>query len=330
MDMGKQFEQLLKRVEQDDRGKEDKIVSFGSVRMNPQGLIETKGRNPLQLTDHATTQVFSKLGIPVRYAKRLMEERPELVADQFNHWVRKEDGDVLLRMRKANGQQGLIRAVLSDRYSILDNKDVMVALQQVVNELPQAEILQSNLNDRITNIRLAFPELTAEFDKTVTGEKDLIKVGVDIDNSEIGVSSLRVMPVTYRLVCTNGMRAWVKDGDLFEQRHIHLTSDELYMRMSGAIVNAIKAGDGLIKVMRQAKGIKVASPLDLIKELAQKEEYSKKLTDALTENFMIEPENNIYGVINAFTRTARDIENTERRLDLEEYAGNMLMNLVAA
>lgn len=329
MDIGKRFESLLKQVEQDDRGKEDKIMPFGSLRMNVYGLIETKGRNPLQLTDHATTQVLSKLGIPVRYAKRVLEERPDLVADHFNHWAKKEDGDVLLRMKKAGGH-GVIRAVLSDRYSILDNKDVMVALHEVIKELPDAELLQSNLNDRITNIRIAFPELTAEFGKTVTGEKDLIKVGVDIDNSEVGVSSLRVIPVTYRLVCTNGMRAWVKDGDLFEQRHIHLTSDELYMRMSGAIVNAIKAGDGLVKTMRQAKGIKVASPLDIIKEIAQKEEYSKKLTDILINNFMVEPDNTLYGVTNAFTRTARDIENTERRLNLEEYAGNMLMNMVAA
>ncbi len=330
MDNLKQFEKLMKRVEKEDRGKEDKLVPFKNVRMFSDGFLFKKGSVvPMTLTDHAMTQVFTKLGIPVRYGKKLFEERPDLVAEQFNHWTNKEDGDVLLRMKKDNGNV-LVRAVLSDRYSILDNKDVMTALYEVIKQIPEAEIVNPVINDRITNIRMVFPELTSEMGKTVTKEKDTIRVGVDIDNSEIGVSSLRVVPVTYRLVCSNGMRIWVKDGDLFEQRHIHLTSDELYLRMAGAISSAIKLGDTTVKNMRKARGIEVPNPLETIREIAKQEEYSAKLTDTLLDNFMIEPENNVYGLTNAFTRTARDIENTERRLQLEELAGSKLFELVAA
>jgi hypothetical protein len=37
---------------------------------------------------------------------------------------------------------------------------------------------------------------------------DVIEYGLDIGNSEIGLRSMQVTPVTYRLICTNGMRAW--------------------------------------------------------------------------------------------------------------------------
>jgi len=323
------FNEILQQIEEDDRNKMDIELGLNELRMLPTGNIVRKGRdtlNGLELSDYAMTQAFNRIGIPVRYGKRLFAERPDLVADQFNHWVSQEQRRVLIRFRN-NGNTGIIRGFLSDSYTKLDNRDVMNALHEVVKEIPNAEVEGFYLDDRRTHIRLTLPELSVDFGEavgeTVDGMRDILRVGVDIINSEIGASSLVVSPLVFRLVCLNGLRAWREEGDVFRQRHIHLSSQELFGRMSEAVGSAIKAGDELIERMYEAKKFKVESPLEVIEKLSKKQMYSQQLIETAKTNFMIEPSNDLYGVMNAFTRTARDLKN-EQRLEVEKFAGSLL------
>ena len=79
----------------------------------------------------------------------------------------------------------------------------------------------------------------------------------------------------------------------------------------------------MLETLNNVRKIKVTNPLSVIEELAKKQMYSQNLIDQAKKNFMIEPENSLYGVVNAFTRTARDLPN-ERRLEVEAYAGEIL------
>ena len=323
------FNEILRRIEEDDKNKMDVEIGLNELRMLPTGNIVRKGRetlNGLELSDYAMTQAFNRIGIPVRYGKRLFAERPDLVADQFNHWVSQEQRRVLIRFRN-NGNTGIIRGFLSDSYTKLDNRDVMNALHEVVKEIPNAEVEGFYLDDRRTHIRLTLPELSVDFGEavgeTVDGMRDILRVGVDIINSEIGASSLVVSPLVFRLVCLNGLRAWREEGDVFRQRHIHLSSQELFGRMNEAVGSAIKAGDELIERMYETKKFKVESPLEVIEKLSKKQMYSQELIETAKTNYLIEPSKDLYGVMNAFTRTARDLKN-EQRLEVERFAGSLL------
>lgn len=318
------FQHILESIENDDRNKEDFTHSLSRVRMNQEGKVLLPGSDRFyNLSDYAMTQAFTRLGIPAKYGKKLYEERPDLVADQFNHWVNSDDRGVFVRTRQTV-DGGMIRAFLSDKYAALDNRDMADALVRVIRHIPDTEVVNFHLGERRTHIRLSFPELTSDFGVTVGGQRDIVRVGIDIDNSEVGNSSLRVIPMVLRLVCTNGMRAWVTDGDVFEQRHIHLTRQELYGRMSRAIVQSISSGDEVLEIMRDSRAIPVEDPMKTIETLAKKQTYSQDLTDRLKTNFTIEPENNLYGVVNALTRTARDTENIEQRIEIEDFAGQLI------
>lgn len=328
-DVATRFNEILQQIEEDDRNKMDIEVGLNELKMLPTGNIIRKGRdtlNGLELSDYAMTQAFNRIGIPVRYGKRLFAERPDLVADQFNHWVSKEQRRVLIRFRN-NGDTGVIRGFLSDSYTRLDNKDVMNSLGQIIKDIPNAEVEGFYLDDRRMHIRLTLPDLSVDFGEavgeTVDGMRDILRVGVDIINSEIGASSLIVSPLVFRLVCLNGLRAWRTEGDIFRQRHIHLTEQELFGRMNTAVGSAIKAGDELIERMYEAKKFKVESPLEVIEKLSKKQMYSQELIETAKTNYLIEPSKDLYGVMNAFTRTARDLKN-EQRLEVERFAGSLL------
>lgn len=325
-DLKRKFDMLKHTLEQEEKTKRDMQVNLSDLFMSKDGLIRRKSRNGvsgLELSDYAMTQAFNRIGIPVKYGKKLMAERPDLVADQFNHWVSTDDRGVLIRMRINEDGTGFIRGFLSDRYSVLDNIQVFESLEKILQQSPTANLASSYIDDRRAHMRITFPDLTTDFGISTEGKHDVLQVGVDIVNSEVGASSLRVTPLVFRLVCLNGLKVWSADGDPFVQRHIHLTSNELFGRMNTAIVDAIKGGDEMLETLNNVRKIKVANPLSVIEELAKKQMYSQNLIDQAKTNFMIEPENSLYGVVNAFTRTARDLPN-ERRLEVEAYAGEIL------
>ena len=325
-DLKRKFDMLKHTLEQEEKTKRDMQVNLSDLFMSKDGLIRRKSRNGvsgLELSDYAMTQAFNRIGIPVKYGKKLMAERPDLVADQFNHWVSTDDRGVLIRMRINEDGTGFIRGFLSDKYSILDNIQVFESLEKVLQQSPTADLASFYIDDKRAHMRITFPDLTTDFGISTEGKHDVIQVGVDIVNSEVGASSLRVTPLVFRLVCLNGLKVWSADGDPFVQRHIHLTSNELFGRMNTAIVDAIKGGDEMLETLNNVRKIKVDNPLSVIEELAKKQMYSQNLIDQAKTNFMIEPENSLYGVVNAFTRTARDLPN-ERRLEVEAYAGEIL------
>lgn len=320
---------ILDKIEQDDRNKKDIQIGMAEIEMLPNGTIKSKNKNidkGFELSDYAKTQAFNRLGIPVRYGKRLMEERPDLVAEEFNHWAwQQTDMGVLLRVRHDSNYNGYVRGFLSERYSRLDNRDVVGSLAEILEKIPDADILGFHLDDRRTHLRLTLPELSANTGVAKTGQDDILRVGVDIINSEVGASSLVISPLVFRLVCSNGLRAWTSDGEEFRQRHIHLSENELFNRMNSAVVDSINQGDELLHVMNETKKYEIDNPLEVIEKLAKKNIYSQKLIDTAKDNYMIEPDRNLYGVINSFTRTAKDLDD-EKRLDLEKFAGQLMFD----
>jgi hypothetical protein len=161
--------------------------------------------------------------------------------------------------------------------------------------------------------------------KTITGQDDILKVGVHLVNSEVGKYSIRIAPMVYRLVCTNGLMMWVNDGDIFAQRHIYLTEDEMFGRVSKAVGNALKVGADTVQLLRESRNMRIESPLDIIDALAKQGDFSQSFTDGVKNSFMEEPETSAYGIINAFTRSARNMS-ADERIEVEVFAGTILRN----
>ena len=113
------------------RNNEDIELAMSEFYMDSDGIIRGKHtQQKMELSDFAMTQAFNRLGIPVRYGKKLFSERPDLVASEFNHWISKEDKVVLFRNRRMDASTSVIRGFLSDSYTKYDDLDLVETLMQ--------------------------------------------------------------------------------------------------------------------------------------------------------------------------------------------------------
>lgn len=332
--MIKQAHELLERVRQDDLGKHDITVPVQRLVVRDNGNIVLPSIEGVQgighygLTDHALGQLSTRLGIPTRYAKKCMETEPELFAHHANYWIETPEWEEKSWFMR--GQGDMIRGVLSDRYTTLDNHFVVEMLNNVLGDGGVVDIKNMSLDPQYFNLRLVFPDMNWNLGTSNT--RDDVMVGVHITNSEVGSSSLRIDSCLFRLVCSNGMIARVGGESLMAQRHVHLTNSEMENRVAGAITEAIRLGDSTIDKFARLRDVKVSDPLEEIKRLAKQEKYSEKFTDNLLQSFTIEQSTtgnySAYELVNAFTRSAQNMPTFDRRLEVEQYAGKLMDTLL--
>lgn len=324
------WEEVLSAITFDDLGKEDYHAPIKHTRLASNGNIYTNARETnhvlmLKPNDHALSQLSSRLGIPTRYAKKCYEEDPKLLAQHVNHWLdnlspEEQERDYYLRT-KGN----TLRAVLTDKYSKLDNSFVTSSLDRLMKFGGDVDIRNFDLTDKHFNLRLVFPDMT--MDVGTLQNPDKIMVGVHITNSEVGSSALRVDSCLFRLVCSNGMIARVGGSSMMAQRHLHLTSNEMDSRFSRAIEDAVMNGNTAISDFAYTKDIYVPNPMNVIKKLAEDAKYTKSFTQKVEESFHIEPDETAFHVINAFTRASQVLP-FEQRLEVETNAGNMMQKFI--
>ena len=96
---------------------------------------------------------------------------------------------------------GTARAFLSERYRPLDNDLIAETVLPILGTLGNDVRIEScEITERRLYLKAVNPRLTAE---VVPG--DIVQSGVIISNSEVGMGSVNVQPLVYRLVCSNGM-----------------------------------------------------------------------------------------------------------------------------
>jgi len=334
------FDEILEDVEEYSKSTIDETYPIERLGMSDEGRLYVDMRNitddtkpedvedylreELQLTSYSLSQLFSRLGMPVRYEKKLLDEQPHLVARQFNFWRDKLAGrKALFRFQNRDHNDYYVRGVLSDRYTKLDNLDILKIFETVAKRLKLRDKMKVRgylLNDKKFHARIVFEDYSADLGE---GEEDILQVGVDIENSEVGYNSFKMTPLVYRQVCSNGLRMWVSGGEPFTQRHIHVDEDDLKEDLTRKLVAILDKSGELLDKLESARMKKIDNPYEVIREIAEREKLSKKLTDKTIEHFDEEPNNSVYGVVNSFTRMARDL-NDDRRVEVEELAGRVL------
>jgi hypothetical protein len=327
---------IFKQIVEDDKNKFDTNLVAKNLRMDSQGLIHDQADvfgKPFQLTDWATTQLASKVGIPVRYFKNCP---PELQAENFNYWAEKQDTSWLLRGRDLGDGNRLARAILSaEHYSKIDNGHIVEILQKILGngEKTGYGINMWHLDDGGFHLRVTFDDLAKNIGTLKDGTPDTHKVGLHIINSEVGKRSISIAPMVYRLVCTNGLMAWRNDGEIFTQRHVHLKEHEIYGRVAEAIGGALKAGNDIVEELIMAKQTAIINPLDIIAELAQEKQYSRALTDSLSLSYaanQAQTGSNVFSLVQAITETAQQASHPDTRIELERDAGRLMAKLLVA
>jgi hypothetical protein len=146
-------------------------------------------------TRHAQTQIAQHTKVPQVYFDKMMNEAPELLATNLNHWFTTNKSSRMIRTLDGN-----VRAMLSDRYRAIDNYDIAQNTLPILMETPGIEVLSSEITQNRMYIKAVSNRIQA-----AVKVGDVVQAGIVISNGEIGNGSVKVESFFYRLACLNGM-----------------------------------------------------------------------------------------------------------------------------
>lgn len=351
------------------------------------GNLVVAGTNPILTDDGVTVAdgtyrptevadegIASKLEVPLGYVRRMRAERPDLWDANVNAWLhgRKPKGrylgglppqgtweetrpgvagdprSFLIRgFRGDDGEDGIARAFLSDRYAVMDNLDALTAaLDGVAQAGVEVEIEGCDLTDRRMYVRIKAPGVAAYAPHLLKGyrspfsglsgaDNPVISAGLVISNSETGGGAFQIVPRLVVEVCSNGM-TMTKDA----MRQVHLGG-----RMSEGVIRwsadtekknldliTAKARDSVatfldhdyvvrqIVMMEKASGAPLKDAQDQVALVTKRLGYDKETADSVFSMFVKGGDLTAGGVMHAVTAAAREVTNADLAHEMESHA----------
>jgi hypothetical protein len=359
MKTGRSLQDISQQILAETKTKKDYIVNTPVLTVTP-----TEDQKDIQLgfsvrgearqykpTNHCLEQISDRVGIPRKYADRMRREAPALLATNINHWFQNVPEKRMVRT--FNNSVNVARAFLSNGYRPFDNYDLA---QTVIPKLQAAgcEIRSCEITESRFYLQASTPRIQALIDQTVrvgTHERiqRTVQAGVIIGNSEVGVGSVFVDPMMYDLVCTNGLilertlkRHHVgrrNEGELLgDENSFELFSDEtrklddkaFWAKVSDVVMaslDEIKFNQNINR-LRETQGqmlaVKPADMKEVVEVTAGRFNFSDTEKDSLLAHFAAGGDFSKYGLINAITRTAEDVDSYDRAVELERLGGQVI------
>lgn len=287
-----------------------------------------------QLNNVAHQQVANRLNIPTKYYDKMLENAPALLADNVNHWLHTNPENRLIRVL-----DGKVRAFLSDRYQRIENEEIANVVLPQLLEHDGVQIMSCAVTESRMYIKAVFSKVQGE---VVKG--DVVQSGIVISNSEVGQGAVKIQPLVYRLVCSNGM---IIEDSKYTAKHVggritseddnirELLSDEAVQADDRAIMlkvrDVVKASFDEARFAKRLDAMRASTENRLEGDIAESiKVLGKKLliTEGEQRNVLrhlIEGGDlSQWGLLNAVTRTAQDITDYDRATQLETLGGNIL------
>jgi hypothetical protein len=341
MKTGRTLEALALELDRQRNAAEDMIVPTAEMKMTEEGTLAIGGE-AYPATQHCHSQIAERMGIPGKYYSRMRETAPDLLCKNVNHWF--EDGPKSQLIRTMDGEA---RAFLSDRYARIDNFQIAEAAVKGFAEAgTDIELLSCEVTDQRLYINARFPELEG-----AVAPGDFVQGGLSISNSEIGMGSAQILPLAYRLICTNGMTAGYHMGADGSFRRTHLGSkiaqsdnyaiyaDDTAEAIDKAValqmrdtIHALADGsffEGFLETMREAVHTsEIERPTAAIKILGKRLGFTEREGEGILGNFLrgegLASDNSKWGLANAVTKLANNVESFDRAQELMRLGSKVL------
>jgi hypothetical protein len=336
--------QLVLEAHADDGERDDVVAhdlrawAFGSsdgrtMQLAPVPLPGRPAAGPIALRELAFSQLAQRLGAPSPYLKTLPAK---LQMACMNYGLTREKQGALLRLA---GNE--VRAIVSDRYAAIDDALLLDVVEETLDRagyLPETQVRASAVGAQ-TLLRVTLPG-----ESIAVRRDDVIEYGIDIGNSEVGLRSVQITPITYRLVCTNGMRAWRSEASV-RMRHVG-DPKRLHEQLRDAIPVAFAEARGDLARWRKATEVLIDSALDEIeglrafglgqsevqtigRELASSQGLLSASSSAESVARALASSTTAFDVANAITAVARDRSDVATRLSMEEVGHRYLTRRAA-
>lgn len=327
---------LAQKIEANQSNKKDFIAVAKELHVGVNGsdgvpalIVPDQGAFPINSIAHRQIGTFT--GIPAQYYDRMLQDQPNLLADNINAWFRRFP---VKDKRLVRTMGGVNRALLSNSYQRIENEEIAEVALPVLAELPDVKIVSCEITDRRLYIHFVVPGIQAEVRRG-----DIVQAGGIISNSEVGFGSVSVSGLIWRLACLNGL----KTSETFRRAHIGRKVDD----NEALWADDTKRADDkavLLKVRDMVKSIvdhtRFIAQVDKMRGLADVpltgdmtksvEVLTQKLTlpDSLRPSILRSlaegGDLTAWGVVNAVTHQAHKVESYDRAVELEAAGGQLL------
>lgn len=341
MKSGRSLQEIAVELERQQTQKRDFVAPTTELNMIADTTVDRKsthylnvnGYGSFPVTDTAHEQIGSRIGIPKTYYDRMRNEAPALLSINVNHWFNGEKENRMVRTL-----DGRARAFLSNKFRPLDNLDLAQTVLPVLAEM-RVHVESSELTERRLYVKAVTEKLSVEIKKG-----DVVQAGIVISNSEIGLGSVKVEPMVYRLVCLNGMIATDagmrkyhvgrsgSEGDMaseFFRDETRKADDKAFWMKVRDVVRGSFSKDIFERIAHamiestartiDADPVKVVEVVRRTFTPATETEGSGILQHLIKGGDLTQ-----YGLVNAVTRFSQDVKDYDRATELERSGGDIL------
>lgn len=344
MKAGRTLQELAAEVQRQAESKRDYIAPASKLSMalsehdrTPYLAMANGDRRGFGITETAHEQVAGRLDIPRAYYQRMRTEAPALLRDNVNTWLGKaaEEGKKFM-VRTLDGDA---RALLSDRYRPLDNLDLAEAVLPKLIEVG-AGVESCELTEKRLYLKAVTPRITAE-----VKVGDVVQAGLCISNSELGLGAIKVEPMIFRLVCLNGaivndmaMRrqhvgrrnAFLEfaDAEQYYRDETRLADDRAFWLKVQDVVAAMLDATVFNRIVdrwREATTQPITvDAVEVVERTAKRFGLADTERSHVLTHLIQGGDLSAYGLMNAVTRAAQDVESYDRSTELERVGPSIL------
>lgn len=349
MKQGLSLVELAEQITANAAAKKDIVASTGSMALTvvdqkPRLQIGSNGDGfDLDINSTAHKQIAQHTGIPATYYDRMAAEAPELLTKNVNEWLGRNQTPRLVRT-----MSGTARAFLSNGYRPLENEDLAEAVLPVIQELGLVVV-----SAQVTETRFYLKVVDKRIERDVpTGRRigdgshvffDTTSPAALISNSEVGMGALNLEVGELTSMCTNlvwHMKAIRKTH--LGARH-ELASDELYTLLSDQTRRLTDAAlwaqvrdvlrssfdeknfeARITKISATAEDKITGDPIKVVDLSAKKFGLNEGEKTSVLRHLITGGDLSRYGLYNAITRTAEDVEDYDRATDFERLGGKVI------
>lgn len=342
MKSGISLVEMAQEIQRQAEQKTDYVLDTRSLAMEPYesklylNAYDQGGApaiEPLEINAIAHRQIGTHLKIPAPYYDKMLEQYPELLAQNVNGWFQREPATRMVRTLN-----GTARAFLSNRYRRIDNLDIAGIVLPVLQDMEGMHFESCQLTDSRMYIKVVNTRLQAE---VVPG--DIVQSGIIISNSEVGLGSVNIQPLVYRLVCSNGMvvndaqtrRNHVgrvneasENYQLYSDKTLEADDKAFAMKIQDtvrAVVDEVRFTQ-VVNLMKDAKEARMntADVPGIVKLVSKDFHITDEESTGVLQRLIEDNDLTLYGLSNAVTRHSQDVENYDRATALEGIGYNIL------
>lgn len=317
------------------------------------GMVPAAGT--FRPTDVADEQVAQRLGVPAHWLKTTRATRPDIYDDVVNgllHGGVGPDGapvaadarSFMLRTFSGDtGGVGVARTLLSDRYGIKDNFDMLVAVLRGIERAEvETEVVGCDLTDRRMRVRIKAPQVQALAPVLLEGyrspyndrgsDQPVVFAGFEFSNSEVGDGAWSIVPRLIVQICTNGMRRTVdavravhlggkrEAGIIVPSHETELAELAVMTHKATDAVAAFCDVDYMTKVIRDIEGTAatpIADPAAAVEVVTKRLKISEAEAATVLDHFIRGGQVTAGGVGHAITSMAQEVTDGDRAAELE-------------